>query len=138
MLEIQSSQKLMLAMLVFSSITASAISPATANISGSQSGFDTQSQSAKFKISQSDIGVSNGYFTPEQEAKMLVIAKEFNEKISNLQQQHSSDTPAARQQIRNITREYFLGMMSIMTPAQREQFKKGITDSKTRRELGLD
>jgi hypothetical protein len=137
MLKIPSSQKFMLALLVFSSITVSTVSAATANISSSQSGFDTQRQSAKFKISQSDIGVSNGYFTPEQEAKMLVIAKEFNEKISNLQQQYSSDTPAARQQIRNITREYFLGMMSIMTPAQREQFKKGI-DSKTRREIGLN
>jgi hypothetical protein len=137
MFKIQSSQKLMLAMLAFSSITASTIFPATANIFGSQPGFDTQHQSAKFKISQSGIGVPNGYFTPEQEAKMLVIAKEFNEKISNFQQQHSSDTPAARQQILNISREYFLGMMSIMTPAQREQFKKGI-DSKTRRALGLN
>jgi flagellar motor protein MotB len=137
MFKIQSSQKFILAMLAFSSITASTIFPATANIFGSQFGFDTQHQSAKFKISQSDIGVSNGYFTPEQEAKMLAIAKEFNEKITNLQQQHSSDNPAARQQMRNITREYFLGMMSILTPAQREQFKRGI-DSETRRELGLN
>jgi hypothetical protein len=138
MLKIQSSQKIMLALLAFSSIMASTTSPATANISGRQSGTYTQHQSAKFKISQNDISVSNGYFTPEQEAKMLVIAKEFNEKISNFQQQYSSDTPAARQQIRNMTREYFLGMMSVMTPAQREQFKKEAIGSKTLRELGLN
>jgi hypothetical protein len=138
MLKIQSSQKFMLALLVFSGITASTISAATANISGSQSSFSSQHQFTKFNISQNDISVSNGYFTPEQEAKIAVISREFNEKISDFQQQHSSDTPAARQQIRNMTREYFLGMMSVMTPAQREQFKKDAIGSKTMRELGLN
>jgi hypothetical protein len=47
MLKIQSSQKFMLALLAFSSITASTIFPATASISGGQSGFYTQHQSAK-------------------------------------------------------------------------------------------
>jgi hypothetical protein len=138
MLKIKSSQKFMLALLAFSSITVSTVSAATANISGSQSGFSSQHQSTTLKISQNDISVSNGYFTPEQEAKIAVISREFNEKISNFQQQHSSDTPAARQQIRSMTREYFLGMLSVMTPAQREQFKKEAIGSKALRELGLN
>jgi hypothetical protein len=139
MLKIQSSQKFMLALLAFSIIAASTISPATASSSGSQSGFDIQHQSAKSRISQRDIlSDSNGYFTPEQEAKMSVIFREFSEKIGNFQQQHSSPTPAAKKQLRNMYREHFLSLLSIMTPAQRERFKKEAIGSKTMRELNLN
>jgi hypothetical protein len=138
MLKIQSSKKFILALLTFSSITASTIFSANANISGSHSGLYSQNQFATVKISQNDtIDLSNGYFTPDQEVKMAVFAREFNEKLNALQQQHSGN-PASKQQVLTITKEYFLSIMSVMTPTQREKFKKAVIGDKTMRELGLN
>jgi Spy/CpxP family protein refolding chaperone len=137
MLKIQSSQKFMLAVLAFSSITVGTAFAATANILGSQPGFYTQHQSAKFKISQNDISLPSGPLTPEQEAKLDVFTRAFSEKITAFQQQHNKSTPEAERQIRNITREYMIGFMSVLTPSQREQFRKEL-GSKRLRELGLN
>ncbi len=133
MLKIQNSKQLMLALLTFSSTTAITISPAAANISGRQASFDTDHQSTQLKISQGNIK------DPDLELaeKMQAFGREFDAKMSNLQRQNTGDTPAARQQARNITREYFLKVMSVMTPAQRAQFKKNPNIARKMKEVGL-